>query len=486
MMKVISLVISLIVLVAMDMQAQGFLKNLKKKIENVTQPMSDKEKELNTPEELLSQLPLIPSTELLLNQEKNEKAITAYLNKIASVSRRLTELEEALHDQAEKQGDNNDLEKQMMQKAAALSGLTEAEMQEMGDENTSPQRQKELEEKMTQHTVGLSTAQMEALDGMNEKEQEEYAAKHIDRKKLNSTIQRSKEMNPMKGEASKAGMFIYEKSMEMNKRFQHTIAQIKQTEQQYLKELKDGYDQLYLTESASERDVLTDKLTPISDECRQQTVNLWRKAYIELLDDEKSMLVAKKELDKGAEELGQLSAKGYALSVVGACIDHLEKVLNFIPSTLEIMPARSRILHRDIDYCVPEESTFGFLTDASLSLKGIGCGSFIGSTFTVVGKDQKIYSICGDKRYGPYNSFKELEAAGKLPKGVDFRKEKPKQKQQRWQSTSGKRYAELCDYGIRLNDGSICQYPLEIYACKDFIYWITLENDAIIEYSYRL
>lgn len=527
----------LLVMATTELPAQGFIKGLKKKIESVVkadstatvktndankangynldgsvdiglQPASaqvvDDEPEPepasgNTAEELLRQLPPLISAELLLRPEENGEARKAYFTRIRAVELRfnaLSQIEAENTRQAiERSGGVEAMKQKSINDMTAATGLSQAEMMEMGDESTSDARRQELEAKMKQNLsakftrqTGLTPEQMKQMEGMSDKEKEEYIRKNGDMSKIQAAARRANAKYGNSGPVPTTDPEAIKRMQNRLDSYNATLKAIKQTAARYTDQLSKGYEQLYRTASPTERDAITDRLHPISEQCRRETVEMWRKAHQQAVDDAHALVPIFKYSDtQSAKQIGwehPEQSQGGALGMAGLCIHDLRAVADFTPIGVEIQPARRAVLYRDIAGFEHQESHLGFIPGASSQAgnNAIGCGSFRASEFVVFDDENHYFILSDGERRGPYQSAPE---AMKNLRKKSLLKGDPRQKE--WRSASGKRFVRLIDdYTLLMDDGSQLRYPLAIYACDEFVYWLAYEEGCIVEYSYRL
>ncbi len=498
-------IISVGFLSASPLLGQSFFKKLKNKISAATEsvvneaiPENIKEKEIlpakgNSPSELFAQLPNILSEGILLDPLE-EKERNNYKDKLSSIEMRMWELSDISSEGYDEM--EEDMEKkahELEKKATAMIGLTEAEMKELEDPNTSEERIKELENKIVFRTTGMTSEQVNKMENMSEKEMQAYAMQNVDKSKLNKTIDKAKEISQdefvkdNQGLGALSNKFLSEFKL-IDSTFKANLNSSFAKSKNYTKELEIGYKTLYLTSSSSERDILTDKLNIINEKGRKETIYLWRNAYAQAV---KSLNQLSNDMILGLNNKKGLNDRvimDNSLECLRQAIAYCREAIYF-DGFRDVKVAQERVIQSNISNLFSDECSLFFTTSSGISSaagSGETCGSFIESYFVVTverdtiidyhvshkGKLSKSYS-------SPYQALKTIPEPDNSKYDIASSKSK-------YESVGGKRYVIKKDENFILNDGSVYRYPFAIYSCNDYLYWLIFRNGSIIECSYRL
>ena len=469
-----------------NVSAQSFLKKMKEKVSAITQTttstQSDEANKIlpakgNSASELFKQMPDILSTQVLLDPLEEEQR-RLYLDKLSSIELRMWELQQRLN---EASMDDVIDENKINKGVASMYGLSPQEMQELSDENTSDKRRKELENKMAENMTGMSADQIAKLDKMSDKEQEAYVAQHADINKIKSTSKKAGAVKVEEADESlEMSKMVAVRTKEITDNYQANLNKVYQRSERYVADLKNGYNELYNTPSSVGRDAISDRLKIINEKGRNETVGLWRNAYVQMLGEYR-LLCNQTNQSVGKSKLMTVTAQQLDYSILEEAIKQYRKALYF-EGFKDVTIAHRRILQNNVGVIFSDEAALHFAPSDMGAADSVGCGSFQDSYFVVKDTLDNIRIAHKGSLSSPYKNASE--ALKKNPKTDN--KPFAVADKTKYESSGGKRFAVVKNGDLILDNGSVFQYPFAINRCNDFVYWLVLSGDKIIEYSYRL
>lgn len=520
-------ILSLALLMPATAHCQGFLKKLKQKVENVvvgtdeSEDNTDQDSEEGEPgnatptptdripklrvaasswdemiqpskattaKALLNELPALPTVAALA--APTEEARASYYRKIVAVDMRVEELDQQNTCSDEEMLAARD---KLYQELAGVMGLTVDEMKLLEDPNLPEAEKQRLMEKAKESMItGSEMDKLTAMDAELEKREKAKGGKLSDEEMMQFVSENPDALNDQTAVAARS-METASKAQAINARFNKLTRQLQQVSEKqkqlakqnqsvitscekiaddYEKELKKIYEQIFATEDRGEIEKLYAQADELMKNYRTRAAKLWRNSLQAQLDDAKALLPELERVyaEMAKEEMIPACAMNRAsYNLVTSFTDILHKAYSDFPQPNVLPVQMEPILEfKKHEYLWWPES--GFASSVT---------DFIANSRIIVydGEEKARYV---------YENGRRRKLTDKDPR--DFQPKTPRVKPpyNTWTSESGVRKVTYTrDGSVTLHDGTSF-YPLAFQQVDNKLVWVIVRDNSIVKCTYKL
>ena len=442
----------------------------------------------STASALMKELPALPSAEKMARSTMEER--DAYTQKIAAVT---TRAEQLLENEKEcSDAEMEALRQKWENKIQDMFGLTKEEMDILNDENAPESKKQPIQDKVMVKILGAEgadRAEMERFEKMSEKEQEAYIKAHPEfTQKMMKMAQNagnfSKQMNQMtaalSGYEAKIGKLAQDYAKFLEREDNHSYAGIAK---KYNSKLKKLYDQICGTDDAGQIDAFYAEADDLLYNYRLEAAKEYRASLQRQIAEAKKFAAEYARLSKEVVNSGDLPECAIgrtdlnAVIMVGNILDEAYKEL----PELEASPVCKETI-----YELPKGWEFGFWE----------CRGFIGSVadfktpgvqWPLLAQSEEGYAVVENGKFRKI-SENELKAINKKAdarqkKGANLGKNPPYGV---YKSRSGMRTVEYSKTGEVIIDGMTTFIPSAFTAKPECLEWIIFDGGKIVKCTYKL
>ena len=534
--KIVMMMAALLMLSTADANAQGFLKKLKQKAQQVVMGNQVESEEANerseeqqsyndepadpsnlavaqgsdivpkrktvtitwdgtitpssasTASALMAELPQLPSAEKMARSTMAER--DAYTQKIAAVLARAEQLQAG-----EKGCSDAEMEALRLKwenKIQNMFGLTKEEMAILNDENAPESKKKPIQDKVMMKIMGgnVDQAEMARFEKMSEKEQEAYIRQHPEfvqkmQKMAMNAGNFSKQMNQMtaalSGYEAKVGKLAQDYAKVIMREESHSYAGIAK---KYDSKLKKLYDQICATDDAAKVDALYAEADELLYKYRLEAAKEYRASLQRQIAEAKKFAAEYARLSKEVVASGDLPECAIGRTDLNTVI----MVGNLLDEAYKDLPELNNLpVCRETLYTLPKGWNFGVWE----------CRGFMGSVdgFKIGGGwplladnrsgDQVEYAVVEN---GKFRKIDESELK-RINKQADQRLKtasKNKPPYGTYKSRSGQRVVEYSKTGELIVNGMTTFYPVAFSAKDNALEWIILDGEEILKCTYKM
>ncbi len=438
----------------------------------------------NTADELMKELPDLPSAEKMARSTMEERE--AYTQKIAAVINKAQLL------QAQATGCSDEemmkFREQMDQKLADLFGLTKEEMAILQDPNASEAQKKPLQEKMmAKITGGTDMSELERFGQMSEKEQEAYIRSHPEFIQKMQNM-RANAMNFSNQAKQISGNSTQERMAKLMTDYANFVVKEQQNSYEgiaarYQKKLQKYYDGICSTDNQTEIDNLYAQADDLLYNYRLEAAREYRASLQRCIQKAKEVVREQKVLCDEFVRNGQMPACAIGrmdLNTVIAVANLLDDAYKRLPEP-NAQPVCMETLYelkKGWEFCAWE------------------CGGYIGdvSAYKTAGAEWPLLAreneggSCAVVENGRMRSIgeKELEQLNKQAEQRIKSKGGKKPPYGVFKSRNGKRTVEYSKTGEIIVNGMTTFTPIAFSSATDKLQWIVIDENKIVRCTYKL
>ncbi len=438
----------------------------------------------NTADELMRQLPELPTAEQMARSTMAERE--AYTQQIAAVvaKAQLLQAQSTGCSDAEMQ----QYREQMDQKLADLFGLTKEELAMMNDPSTPEAKKQQLQDKMmAKITGGSDMSELERFSTMNEKEQEAYLRTHPEFiQKMQNMSANARNFNKQVGQVS--GASTQQRMGQLTQRFTNFVMKEQSNTypgiaSRYQGKLQKYYDDICATDNQSEIDNLYDQADQLLYNYRLEAAREYRASLQRCISEARKFVREQKELTDEFVKNGQVPACAIGrmdLNTVIAVANLLDDAYKHLPD-LDAQPVCMETLYelkKGWHFCSWECG--GYIGNVSAYKSAGGSWPLLArdndnGTCAVVENGQM--RTIGEKELDQLNKQAEKRmkngSGQKPPYGV-------------YKSRNGKRTVEYSKTGEIIVNGMSNFTPIAFTASADRLQWIVIDDNKIVRCTYKL
>lgn len=442
----------------------------------------------STAKALLNELPALPTVAALA--APTEEARASYYRKIVAVDMRVEELDQQNTCSDEEMLAARD---KLYLELAGVIGLTVDEMKLLEDPNLPEAEKQRLLAKTKESMItGSEMDQLTAMGAELEKREKAKGGKLSEEEMMQFVSENPDALNDLTAVAARS-METASKAQVINARFNKLIRQLQQVSEKqkqlakqnqgvitscekiaddYEKELKKIYEQIFATEDRGEIEKFYAQADELMKNYRTRAAKLWRNSLQAQLDDAKALLPELERVyaEMAKEEMIPACAMNRAsYNLVTSFTDILHKAYSDFPQP-NVLPVQMEPMleFKKHEYLWWPES--GFASSVT---------DFIANSRIIVydGEEKARYV---------YEDGRRRKLTDKDPR--DFQPKTPRVKPpyNTWTSESGVRKVTYTrDGSVTLHDGTSF-YPLAFQQVDNKLVWVIVRDNSIVKCTYKL
>ncbi|MBO4430231.1 MAG: hypothetical protein J5790_02690 [Bacteroidaceae bacterium] len=459
-----------------------------------------------TSQALLAELPPLPSAEKMARSTQEER--DAYYMKILAVTERATQLEENATgcSDAETEAER----KKWENKICDQFGITQKELEILGDDNISESQKEPIRQKMMTKILGvdMNDSEMEKFEKMSEKEQEAYIKAHPEfvakmQKAATNAMDFGQKMQQMASGAVTLETRMAKLAQDMQKFAERESAHdYSALGAKYNSKLEKIYKQIFATDDMSQVDALYAEADELLYNYRLEAAKEYRASLARQIEKEKTYLAEYNSIMSDAVKDGTLpecALERADFNMVISIANILEDAYKDIPE-LDASPVEKKVLYtlpKGYGFAISENRCYvGFPSGGVDAAANAGRGGgpvcwLLEKWPMLVSKDSKD----GVLSYGVLNcdgvkdiTEAELVAFNKKASYKNMKDQRKKEKPAygKYKSRSGKRTVEYAEDGYLVIEGMSYFDPVSFSAQEDKLQWVEIDGNQIVLCTYKL